>query len=262
MPSKKIFAEFLIFIAFLGVIWAFFSMAPCSPQKILPEISIADQEKLGKFFADAITDNKKVNSKVVNEALIQIQKRLTDAIQDSEFTYKIIPVYNEMVNAFALPGGYIIVHSELLTLAETPEEVAAVLAHEIGHIERKHIIKRMVVKLGLEVIKIILTGGDSRVINEAASMMAGNTFDQSQEEDADEFALELLLKAKIDPRNLATFFRRLSEEYEADLPESLQFFSTHPDTNERIQKALAYPVPKDFKEEPLKIKWSKVVNAL
>src|SRR5690606_24136018 len=115
---------------------------------------------------------------------------------------------NESVNAFALPGGNIVILSGLLEFSENPEEVAAVLAHEMAHVEKRHVVDRLLKEFGMQVVFGVLTGGDLVVLSEISRTVTSTFFDRRQEEEADEFALELLHRCNISPRALGTLFRR------------------------------------------------------
>lgn len=262
MAYKKIFGELLILIGIIAAVWFLLAFFPGDKASKEAKISIKNQEKLGKFFADDISKGKEVSGKYLQDSMEKIKSRLVAKLEDSEYDYKIIVIRDSNVNAFALPGGYILVHTALLQMANSAEEVAAVLAHEIGHIEKQHILSRLLVKLGITVVDIILTGGESRVISEAAAIMANNTFSRSQEKEADNFALELMQKAEIDPRVMATFFRKLQNLEGGILSDKYSVLSTHPELDERIKNALGYKLKKGFKEKPLDIKWGRLKKSI
>ncbi|MGB0749890.1 MAG: M48 family metallopeptidase [Magnetospiraceae bacterium] len=140
----------------------------------------------------------------------------------------------DMVNAFALPGGHVVIFRGLLDAAESPEEVAGVLAHEMGHVIERHPLRALFESLGLQGLSWFLLGDN----NWGALVTAGVqlSFSRSDEEAADEIAIDLLGKAGIDPRGLVDFFRRLhalEEEQGGALP---ALFSTHPSTEDRLAR--------------------------
>jgi predicted Zn-dependent protease len=157
---------------------------------------------------------------------------MLDAAGDLPFEFTFRVADDAQVNAFALPGGYVTVNRGLLEAAESGEEVAGVIGHEIQHALLRHGTKRVLRQLGGSVILALVFGGsDVHGIAQAAGQVTGLSYDRSQESEADEHGVDLLVKANIDPRGLSTFFGRLAEG-SATPPELL---STHPDPGTRAE---------------------------
>jgi predicted Zn-dependent protease len=159
---------------------------------------------------------------------------LLAAMDDSRFTFSFVVVDDPEVNAFALPGGFVTVNRGLLDAAESGDEVAAVLAHEMQHVLRRHSTQRMLRELGASAFLSALFGGtDIAVPAKATHDFVSNAYDRAQESEADERGLALMLKAGLDPRGMSRFFERLAK---AGLtPPAL--LSTHPDPGDRADKA-------------------------
>lgn len=135
------------------------------------------------------------------------------------------------VNAFAAPGGVVVVYTGLIGAADTPEQVAGVLAHEIAHVELRHSLKQIIQSAGLRAT-IALILGDVGVFGDLGTTMIELSFSRDAERQADARGLERLQQARIDPSGLPAFFEALLEhEAEGPFPSML---STHPDTRERI----------------------------
>jgi len=149
----------------------------------------------------------------------------------------------------------------LITMSESPEEVAAVLAHEIGHAEKRHVLSKIVKEFSIAVVVGILAGGDPNVIVQIIQQVVGSSFDREQEEEADRFALELLEKAKIDPQHLADFFSKLNEK-EMSYNKNLEILMTHPHNDSRIDKVKRYRTSRGFKEEKIEMDWKAVKEAI
>jgi predicted Zn-dependent protease len=141
-----------------------------------------------------------------------------------------------MPNAFALPGGIILVTDKLLADAESPDEVAGVLAHEIEHIAQRHVLAGVV-------RDTILTGLWSLTVGDYAGLLvldpstayriANLEFSREDEAAADAGALARLRRARIRQDGLASFFERLGKRYGGDtLP---KWLSTHPSNRERVR---------------------------
>lgn len=168
-------------------------------------------------------------------ALAYVQKIAAPLIQAAgpvpiQFQFRVADT--EEVNAFALPGGYVTVNFGLLARAQTGEEVAGVLGHELQHALLRHGTKRMLRQMGSSAFMLIVFGGgDLYGIGQAAGQLAQLSYDRGEESEADERGVELLVRAGIDPRGLATFFKRLAAD-NIQVPELL---STHPDPGGRAE---------------------------
>lgn len=165
------------------------------------------------------------------------------------------------MNAFTIPGGNIYVFKGLISFCDSPEQLAAVLAHEMGHVEKRHTVDRLVREFGLSILFSIMTGGDSVLLSDVYQTLISTGFSRSQEKEADQFALELLEDANISPKSIASFFRKLNRENLA-YNEKIELIMTHPHNNARIKASLAYEVDVDFKEIPLDLNWEKIKRAL
>ena len=134
------------------------------------------------------------------------------------------------VNAAALPGSRILIFDELLTDAESPDELAGILAHEIAHVEQRHVAESMIREFGLG-----LVGGHTGATL-TGLMSAG--FSRDAEREADDESIRMLVSANISPAPTARFFRRMGSAEAAlgRVGEGLSYLSTHPMSVERQRK--------------------------
>ena len=168
------------------------------------------------------------------ESLAELTGRLAPTASPYRFVVRVVNL--EMVNAFALPGGQIVIAEGLLRSAESPDEVAGVLAHEMGHVLHRHSTASMIEALGLAFLFGALLGDfGTGVIGGAGETLVGLTFRREAEAEADERALELLGRAGISSRGLADLFERM-ERRAGEGPAVLRLLSTHP-PNEARQRA-------------------------
>lgn len=259
--SNRIIRDILFLVGGFGLIWALFTFLPIFPDKVDLNMSIENEVKIGDAIVESLLENdpsfKYVSNPKLDSAMYLIEKRLVDAIGFTEFNYKIHVIDNSTVNAFAMPGGYVFVYTGLIEITETPEELASVLAHEIGHIEQRHVIKKLIKDLGIT----ILTSGDATVLSEVGRTATSTVFDRKFEREADAFALETLEKAKISPQNIAILFRRFKEEV-GSYNENIEILMTHPHHNSRIKRSLEYQVSNDFKAEKIDVDWEEVKSSI
>ena len=145
---------------------------------------------------------------------------------------------HDLVNAFALPGGRVVLFRGLIDAAESPDEVAAVLAHEIGHVANRDPARGALRSAGsIGVLGLILGdfAGGAVVLFLVERLIDAN-YSRAAEAAADQFAFELLVGAAIRPSALATFFERLKEE-QGESEGILAHFESHPELGDRIAAA-------------------------
>lgn len=136
-------------------------------------------------------------------------------------------------NAFALPGGDIVLTDDLARLlADTPDALVGVLAHELGHVRHRHGM-RTVVQAGLVGVAAGLVIGDfSAPLAAAPAVLAEAAYSRDFEREADEEARRLMLAAGIKPRVMVTFFERVAKERSSQMPIAI---ASHPANEERIR---------------------------
>lgn len=167
-------------------------------------------------------------------------KRLTDrlaAVADTDYRFRVAVVDSKVVNAFAGPGGYMVIYRGLITAAKTPDEVAGVLAHEMGHVIERHSTESIVRAAGLGVMAQILLGDPSGLIGlgvAAGELLVNLAYNRDAEAEADAIAVAILAASDIDAGGLARFLDRLAE-HESDDPGMMIFLSTHPHSAERAE---------------------------
>jgi predicted Zn-dependent protease len=149
--------------------------------------------------------------------------------QGSRFQYRFYVADDRSVNAYAMPGGFIVVHSGLLALADNADEVAGVLAHEISHVEKRHSLTAMAQSAGLYATVAILFGDFGRIAGAGADLLSLK-FSRDHERQADSTGLGLLVRAGMEPAAMAAFFRKMAAQG-GGVP---AFLSTHPASEERF----------------------------
>lgn len=153
---------------------------------------------------------------------------------DQRLEYLPLVVDNEMFNAFALPGGTIVVFTGLLDEIDTDEELAFVLAHELGHFHGRDHLRGQGIQLGVGLLSLLLTGESS-----GANALAGSTvslmrlqYSRAQEQAADLYAVNLLRKANLPTEGAVAFMEKTRGMDHRTTFES--YFSTHPHTDDRL----------------------------
>lgn len=138
-------------------------------------------------------------------------------------------------NAFALPDGAVIVTDQLVELAGHDEEIAAVLLHEIGHVEHRHGLRLVISHVGLASLTVAVFGDVSAagtMVLALPNVLMESSYSRGMEEAADTYALERMIELGIPPARFADLFERLAKT----APEApTRYLSSHPPTPERIQ---------------------------
>jgi beta-barrel assembly-enhancing protease len=153
-----------------------------------------------------------------------------------------------VLNAFAVTGGNIIITKELIDKAGGPDEVAGVLAHEIGHVAHKHPEAQLVRIAGMQVLASVFTGSNGGdMATSVAGLAALLSYSRKAEGEADAYARETLTKAAIDPMGLKRFFEVIiklegeKKESSGTLAALGNLFATHPGTEDRIKEIQPLP---------------------
>lgn len=262
--QSKILRDAFVLLAVFGGIWLAFIYIPWFPEDTGIDFPIETEIELGEIIVDDLVHSdpqfRLIEDPVIDSAVWVISRRLIDSLGFTEYDYNIMVVRNEEVNAFALPGGNIVIFSGLIEFSTSPEEVAAVLAHEMGHVEHRHVVDRLIKELGLQVLFGVLSGGDAVVVSEISRTVTSTFFDRKQEKDADQFALDLMHRCQISPPALGTIFRRMESEYGA--MDEFELLNTHPAINSRVKAAFEYELADDFISMPIELDWDHVQATL
>ena len=256
----KIFKELIILIGIAGLIWLGVSYFDIFPENT-SLISEETESEIGEKYLEAILKNpmfERCDNDYVNASVDTIGRILEKAIETPLYDYNYIVVRNTMINAFTIPGGNIIITTGLIEYCESADELAGVVAHELGHAQERHIITRLIKELGIE----ILSAGDPFVLGEITKAITSASFDRKQEDIADQYACQLLEKAHLEPRILARLFRRLKDETDTEMLNHFEIVSSHPNFSSRIKNILAYKVPENFRSDTINIDWESIKDDL
>ncbi|MDP9132837.1 MAG: M48 family metallopeptidase, partial [Nitrospirota bacterium] len=226
-------------------------------------IPIEWEEKLGAaIYQDTLSKETVLKEGREVDVVREMTQRLTDKIPHNPYKFQVSVVQSPVVNAFALPGGYVVVFTGLLKKAESGEEVAGVLSHELNHVLQRHGLERMVKTLGLAAVISIVVGDQQGLIGLAKELgmnLATLKFGREQETEADVTGIHLLSDARIAPEGMIGFFERLSEKDKAHV----ELFSTHPMSAARAErlKAELATLPKRS-PEPFTFEWKSIQESL
>jgi len=145
-------------------------------------------------------------------------------------------------NAFALPGGIVVITDELIALCESPEEALAILAHEIGHVEQRHALRHLLQDSATAVLAATITSDASSLtlaVSGLPVLLAQTKYSREFEAEADAYGFALLKRHQLSPEHFATAMEKLRADGDDKLEREWSFLSTHPVTADRIARARA-----------------------
>ena len=255
MMFKKLMTTKIIILAML------FSQIAISQDLNLPDLgnpadavlSKNDEAQLGRSIMRQIrASGTVVEDPQINEYISEIGHRIASHINESERDFTFFVIDDDSINAFALPGGYIGIHSGLLKATRSEDELAGVMAHEIAHVTQRHIARALAAgkKQSLLSTAIMLgaviagaSGAGSDAVQGAMAVAQGTqiqqqiNFTRENEYEADRIGISALARAGFDPRGMASFFEVMSGSNTLGSMRVPEFLKTHPVTSSRIAEA-------------------------
>lgn len=214
--------------------------------------SDADDMKLGMQFAEQLKSNVKEypvynNSRLknyINTRIFQHVLNSPEVKKKNTYNYQLEIIDNDTTkNAFAVPGGYVYIYTGLLKYLNSEAALAGVIAHEIGHVERRHSTRRITSAYGISmVIGLALGNNPNQMVELGANLFTGLALlanSRSDEDEADEFAVKSLVNSRYYPGSVKFFFEKMKADrlIESGGGGIATFLSTHPDPIERIEMA-------------------------
>ena len=203
-------------------------------------VGAAGESELGRrFFLAARSELPLVEDPAVTEYVGQIGARLVKTLGAQEFDYRFYVVQSPVLNAFAVPGGYVFIFSGLLARVANDDELAGVLGHEMGHVRGHHIVRQQekgqvwsaAALLGLLLSAVNPVAGAAGI---AAAETAQLKFSREFEQEADFLGLRTMSTAGYDPHAMGTFFKTLLTEQRINPAGVPAYMLTHPVTEDRV----------------------------
>ncbi len=236
-------------------------------------MSPQDERKLGEQLMREIRSSLAfVDDPEIAQYLQSLGQRLAGGTAAGGQRFEFFAIDDSSINAFAMPGGFIGVHTGLLLAAQNESEVAAVLAHEIAHITQRHI-QRMIVdsqRVSKQVLAALLAGvalaaaGQGQAGEAAMALATAGgiqrqiDFTRANEEEADRVGMQTLAASGLDPLAMPAFFEHLqawARLNETNLPE---FLRTHPITTARIAESRNRAEQYPYRQVPDSIEFHRV----
>ena len=203
-------------------------------------ISIEEEWQLGQQLSQEISRQVRINNDPALNAYIRnMGQRIVSNTNMANLPWNFYVVDDPAINAFAVPGGHVYVHTGLIANADNAAELAGVMAHEISHVLARHSTEQISRQYGLQILAgLVLGQNPGQLAQIAASIAAGGAlarFSREAEREADELGIQAMARAGYNPNGMASMFEELLEHRQGQPGRVEQFFSTHPLTEERIR---------------------------
>lgn len=243
-----------------SLVGSYLYILPWFAEKISIQIPISMEIKFGEMmYENTISHYKKIDSLTV-----RVNNFVKDIDFKTDYPIDVTVVQENEINAFAMPGGHIVIYDKLLRQMKSKDELAALLAHEVSHVHYRHSLKSIFRSLsGYLAISLLLNdlNGIAAVLAENSDMLVNLSYSRSLEQEADEKAVEILRANNINLYGLLDLLTLL-EKGNTD-SEPFELLSTHPLTKERIAfaKKMANKQVGISANESLEDKW-KAIHAI
>lgn len=212
----------------------------CSPKSL---VSTSQEVEIGKQASEDIEKEYKLNKDPELNAMVdQIGQALAKCSDRTDITYTFKILELKDVNAVSLPGGWVYIYKGLIDeTKDKPDQLAGVIAHEIGHVAARHHADMIGRQIYAALLVGTLTKGD---IQDVAGIFANITllrWSRKHEYESDRLGINYMYRCKLyDPQGLVNFFNSLLKMEKNKPSEFEQIFRTHPVTEERIKRAQVY----------------------
>lgn len=231
-------------LAFALVVFSIVFISSCDEDGGISLFTIEDDKRLGQQVAEEIAANPQeypiLSETQYAQSYSYLRGILNKILSSSEIRYREEFAYDqikiiqndEVLNAFATPGGYIYVYTGLIKFLETEDHLAGVIGHEIAHAERRHSSKALQRQMGIQLLLDIVLGNNQGAVSQVLVNIGSLKFSRDAETEADESAVLYLGDTQYQCNGVAGFFEKLESESGARVPE---FLSTHPSPGNRVE---------------------------
>lgn len=237
-------------VLIFGAMWGLWLLKDPMVHVVARQIPASWEEKLSTTQIEAMKlgqgffeDSSLVRDlRLLSEPILRAVKASGES---RDYNYRFMIANDPRVNAFAMPGGIVVVNTGLIQKAERVEEIQGVLAHEIAHAEKQHGMRNVISSLGLFAVIGAFTGGADgllAILAQQGGQLATLKFSRDFEREADQVGFQYLVSQNVDPHGMLTFFQKLLAEPKGkvvEVMENVDFMSTHPATTERIERLSA-----------------------
>ncbi|GJL82301.1 MAG: putative beta-barrel assembly-enhancing protease [marine bacterium B5-7] len=257
--QRTLFISIALVVALTSSVNAGQQQLPALGDPSMSIINSNEEQRLGRqFMRSALVQMNFTDDPETRDYIRDLGDRLVESIglSASDFTFSVI--IDPHLNAFAVPGGFITVHTGLITTTETESELASVIAHEIAHITQRHLprmierSKQRSLPAAAAMVAAILLGGQAgsaALVGANAAVVADQLrYSRDFEQEADAVGIRILAASGFNPQAMPAFFLKLEKSSTVQASEVPEYLRTHPLSVARVAdseaRAANYPVTK------------------
>ena len=238
---------FILTLALLAaIVLGYIYVLPVVSEKAVDFLPQTIDNEIGTLYVESVSPTWSVDT-AKTRSLEEFAKELN---LKNRKQLRFVVVRSEVVNAYAIPNGQIVVHTAILDRMTHPEELAALLGHEAAHINHRHSLKMLSRSLAGYMITSLLLGdlsGVAAVIADNADMIQSLSYSRKFEQEADEEGLKILIENQLDPQGMVYLFEMLEKESGRAIPVIL---SSHPLTEQRLNYVRDWIENSDYEITP------------
>ncbi len=229
--DQKWYVLFGIAIVLTIFLYTFFYKI--APTIVIHFISVKQEEKIGNHFYNSFINDVDKDS----SSTVLLQKFADELVLSKKYSIQVTVVNDSStVNAFALPGGHLVVFTGILKRIERPEELVALLSHESSHINQRHSLKYLLSRVSMSVVISLIStdlNGLSKTLMNNVNLLQSLSYSRGLEKEADDEGMKLMVNNRVNPIGMKWLMEDL-KEMDKDIPSGIAFLSTHPLTTERM----------------------------
>ena len=207
----------------------------------VPALAQTDEEKVGKAGAALMLGAAPLLKPALAQSYVNLVGNSLVSFSGATYKWHFGVLQSDAINAFALPGGYILLSAGLLKTLESEDDLAFVLAHEIAHVARRHhyqvVLRQRLADQAAKGLQAATQDGDTAKLAQASGQIYARGLDKSAEFESDRLGVEYMTRAGYDPVAALNVLEKL-QKFKGDDPRAELLFSTHPSPAERLDMLL------------------------
>lgn len=249
MASKTLFQGFIT-IAAIFALWFGLSQIDFMRLMNIDEKTNNLEQKLGDMFWESIkrTDDI-IKNDTVTKPVDKIVSRVCEENGINRDKLKVFVIEKDEMNAFAMPGNYLIIYSGLIAECDNESQLTGVIGHEIAHLQKRHVMNKLVSEFGLSILMSAAGGQAGRVTAEAIHTLSSSAYSRKLETEADYTSVDYMIKANVDPTPFADLMYKMATE--SNMPDAVYWISTHPESQARAEEIVHYIKGKRYKAKKI-----------
>ncbi len=258
-----------VLTVFVVAVGSLFFLKDYLIESLANKVPVEWEQAMGdKLFQTMSLQYNFIHNDSLQSELLKVASPLIKQIEKEGTKVEFYFVKDPTINAFALPGGKVVIQTGLIEHAKSWEEIMGVVSHELAHVTRRHHVRGIINNLGLYAIISALVGDITAISGTLISMggdLASLANSRDFETEADETGVNYLIAAEINPEGLVSFFNTIKQESSTQLEGYTSFLSTHPATNDRIEHLKEILKNKNTNFKPIKSEinqYKQIINQL